>query len=188
MANSTTAFGLRPLGKVSGNPANGGNDAFRIEDNASTSIYQGDLVALTTGYIVPVTSSATSTILGVFNGCLIEQDPSTKKPKWSNFYTQTNITQGIIAAYVYDDPNQVYLVKSTGTAAGNTALGTGTTGYGIVHAAGNTVNGISGVYLNLGSSTTAQLKIMSVSPFIGNEENSTNEDFVVKIKQSSSIL
>jgi hypothetical protein len=58
------------------------------------------------------------------------------------FYTQTNITQGIIAAYVYDDPDQVYLVKSTGTAAGNTALGTGNTGYGIVHAAGNTNNGI----------------------------------------------
>jgi hypothetical protein len=80
------------------------------------------------------------------------------------------------------------LVKSTGTAAGNTALGTGTTGYGIVHAAGNTNNGISGVYLDLGASTTAQLKIMSVSPFIGNEENVTNEDFVVKIKESSSIL
>jgi hypothetical protein len=80
------------------------------------------------------------------------------------------------------------LVKSTGTAAGNTALGTGGTGYGIVHAAGNTNNGISGVYLDLGASTTAQLKIMSVSPFIGNEENVTNEDFVVKIKESSSIL
>jgi hypothetical protein len=44
------------------------------------------------------------------------------------------------------------------------------------------------VYLDLGSSVTAQLKIMSVSPFIGNEENVTNEDFVVKIKESSSIL
>jgi hypothetical protein len=115
MANSTTAFGLRPLGKVSGNPANGGNDAFRIADNASTSVYQGDLVGLTAGNIVG-------------------------------------------------------------------------TGYGIVHAAGNTNNGISGVYLDLGASTTAQLKIMSVSPFIGNEENVTNEDFVVKIKESSSIL
>jgi hypothetical protein len=85
MANSTTAFGLRPLGKVSGNPANGGNDAFRIADNASTSVYQGDLVGLTAGNIVPVTSSATSTILGVFNGCLIEQDPSTKKTKMVKF-------------------------------------------------------------------------------------------------------
>jgi len=55
MANSTTAFGLRPLGKVSGNPANGGNDAYRIADNASTSVYQGDLVGLTAGNIVPVT-------------------------------------------------------------------------------------------------------------------------------------
>jgi hypothetical protein len=37
------------------------------------------------------------------------------------------------------------------------------------------------VYLNLGASTTAQLRILQTSPFIGNEEGVTNEDFIVKI-------
>jgi hypothetical protein len=57
-----------------------------------------------------------------------------------------------------------------------------------LHAAGSSVTGISGVYLNMGSSTTGQLRPISVSPFIGNEEGNVNEDFVVKIKASSLIL
>jgi len=79
MANTTKAFGLRPLGKVGGGYASGGQDQFYILDNQSTALYQGDLVALTaTGTVVPVTSSATGSVLGVFNGCLIEVNPNYK--------------------------------------------------------------------------------------------------------------
>ena len=178
MANSTTAYGLRALGKLGSNPANGGQGQYNISDNYSTSIFQGDMVTLDAGYIAPVVTTTLTTVLGVFNGCLIEVSPTTGKPTWSNKYTQTNITQGEIQAYVIDDPNQLYLVKSTGTAAGQTAVGES---YEQVYATGNTTNGISGVYLNLGASTTAQLRILQTSPFIGNEEGSTNEDFIVKI-------
>ena len=178
MANSTTAYGLRALGKLGSNPANGGQGQYNISDNYSTSIFQGDMVTVDAGYIAPVVTTTLTTVLGVFNGCLIEVSPTTGKPTWSNKYTQTNITQGEIQAYVIDDPNQLYLVKSTGTAAGQTAVGES---YEQVYATGNTTNGISGVYLNLGASTTAQLRILQTSPFIGNEEGQTNEDFVVKI-------
>jgi hypothetical protein len=178
MANDTKAFGLRALGKLGSNPANGGQGQYNISDNYSTSIFQGDMVTVDAGYIAPVVTTTLTTVLGVFNGCLIEVSPTTGKPTWSNKYTQTNITQGEIQAYVIDDPNQLYLVKSTGTAAGQTAVGES---YEQVYATGNTTNGISGVYLNLGASTTAQLRILQTSPFIGNEEGSTNEDFIVKI-------
>ena len=178
MANDTKAFGLRALGKLGSNPANGGQGQYNISDNYSTSIFQGDMVTVDAGYIAPVVTTTLTTVLGVFNGCLIEVSPTTGKPTWSNKYTQTNITQGEIQAYVIDDPNQLYLVKSTGTAAGQTAVGES---YEQVYATGNTTNGISGVYLNLGASTTAQLRILQTSPFIGNEEGQTNEDFVVKI-------
>jgi hypothetical protein len=46
MANSTVAFGFRPLGKLGGNPAAGGQDQYVIVDNYSSSIFQGDLVKL----------------------------------------------------------------------------------------------------------------------------------------------
>lgn len=86
MANSTVAFGFRPLGKLGGNPAAGAQDQFVIVDNYSSSIFQGDLVKLNaTGGVIVVGTSALSSVLGVFNGCLIESDPSTKKPKFVNF-------------------------------------------------------------------------------------------------------
>ena len=138
-----------------------------------------------TGNVVPITSASTGNILGVFNGCLIEVNPTTKKPKWQNFYSQTNVAQGAIDAYVIDDPNQLYLVKSTNTALGNSAVGTS---FGIVYAAGNTTNGLSGVYLDLGAANaTGQLLVLSTSQFVDNIPATTNEDFVVKVKSAKSI-
>ena len=190
MANTTKAFGLRPLGKVGGGYASGGQDQFYILDNQSTALYQGDLVALTaTGTVVPVTSSSTGSVLGVFNGCLIEVNPNNRnKPTWQNYYTQTDISQGNIQAYVIDDPNQLYLVKSTNT--GTYGVGVSAVGiaFDIVYAAGSTVTGISGDYLDLNATTSGQLLVLNVSQFIGNEVGQSNEDFVVKIKSGQSIL
>ena len=187
MANTTKAFGLRPLGKVGGGYTSGGQDQFYILDNQSTALYQGDLVALTaTGTVVPVTSSATGSVLGVFNGCLIEVNPNNRnKPTWQNYYTQTDISQGNIQAYVVDDPNQLYLVKSTGTALGVSAVGVS---FDILYAAGSSVNGISSDLLDLASSTSGQLLVLSPSQFIGNEVGSASEDFIVKIKSGQSIM
>ena len=186
MANSTVAYGLRPLGKVGSNPSAGGQSQYNILNNYSTSIFQGDIVTLSaTGNVIPVTSSATGNILGVFNGCLIEVNPSTKKPKWQNYYSQTNAAQGAIDAYVIDDPNQLYLVKSTSTALGNSAVGNA---YGIAYVAGNTNNGLSGSYLDLSAvNATSQLLVLSTSQFIDNVPATTNEDFVVKVKSAKSI-
>jgi hypothetical protein len=186
MANSTGAYGLRALGKYGNNPANGGQSQYQILNNSSQSIYQGDLVTVgATGYLLPATANSVANLIGVFNGCLIEVNPTTKKPKWQNYYSQVNVSQGNIDAYVIDDPNQLYLVKSTNTALGQTAVGTS---FGIVYAAGNTNNGLSGTYLDLGaSSATGQLLVISTSQFVDNVPATTNEDFVVKVKSSKSI-
>ena len=187
MANSTGAYGLRPVGKFGSNPSAGGQSQYQISNNYSSSIYQGDLVTVSsTGVLNPVQSSATGSILGVFNGVLIEYNPSTKKPKWQNYYSQTNVTQGNIDAYVIDDPNQLYLVKSTGTALGKSAVGSQFT---IIYNAGSTINGLSGTYLNEGSQSqsTGQLLVQSVSFAVDNIPATTNEDFVVKVKSSASI-
>ena len=187
MANSTKAYGLRPLGKIGGGYASGGQDSFYIFDNASSSMFQGDLVALgSSGTLVPVVSSATGSVLGVFNGCLIEVNPNNRnKPTWQNYYTQTDVAQGNIQAYVVDDPNQLYLVKSTGTALGVSAVGVA---FDILYAAGSSVNGISADLLDLASSTSGQLLVLSPSQFIGNEVGNASEDFIVKIKSGQSIL
>jgi len=185
MANSTKAFGLRPLGKVGGAYAAGSQSEYEIADNAAGAIYQGDLVALSGGYVVPVTSSATGSILGVFNGCLIESDPSTGKPTFRNNYTQTNVTEGKIKAYIIDDPDQLYLVKSTGTATGVTSVGTA---FDILYAAGDATNGISGVKLDLASSTNGQMLIVGLDSDPSNEVAVASENFIIKIAKGQQLI
>ena len=60
-----------------------------------------------------------------------------------------------------------------------------------VYAAGNTNNGISGAYLDLGTSAAAsggQVTVVNLSPFVGNEENVTNEDYIVRLSQGTQLL
>jgi hypothetical protein len=47
---------------------------------------------------------------------------------------------------------------------------------------------VSGDLLDLASSTSGQLLVLSPSPFIGNEVAVASEDFVVKIKSGQSIM
>ena len=43
------------------------------------------------------------------------------KPRFSNFYTQTNVTTGKIRAFVFDDPYQMFEVQGdTGTNSAQT--------------------------------------------------------------------
>ena len=107
MANVNAPFGFRPVGKMGSNINNSGTNVYPIADNYATSIFKGDVVQLVDGVIEVGTATSTKNI-GIFNGVFISKDPSTGKPKWSNFYSQTNVATGeTIEAYVYDDPNQL---------------------------------------------------------------------------------
>ena len=93
MANVDSPFGLRPIGNTVG-----GSDfqmtEYLIPDNEGTSIFQGDPVEIddnNAGFIAVQEAVTNVDNIGVFNGCLIDSDPSTGKPKFSNFYSQTNI-------------------------------------------------------------------------------------------------
>jgi hypothetical protein len=117
MANTNAPFGFVPVGKVGQNADNQGLSSWYIADNSSTSIFQGDLVALgSSGYISQGTASDPA--LGVFWGAFISKDPSTGKPKYTNYYTQTNVATGeTIEAFVYDDPYARFLVQADASIA-----------------------------------------------------------------------
>jgi len=91
MANVDAAFGYRPIGKVGSGVNNGGTTLYTIADNYNTSIFKGDTVMSSGGYVIAGTASG-STNLGVFNGCFYI-DPTSAKPTWSNYYpASTNVT------------------------------------------------------------------------------------------------
>jgi len=83
MANLDKAFGLRPIGNLSGTGSQK-QYGYEIADNQA---------------------------VGVFNGCEYA-DPTTGKTTFSNFYPgSVNITTGKISANVIDDPSQLFLVQ-----------------------------------------------------------------------------
>jgi len=180
MANNDKAFGLRPLGNLSGT---GGQKqyGYEIADNQSGAIYQGDLVTLKDGYILQFDPSSHTAAVGVFNGCFYN-DPTTQKPTWSNYYPGSiNITQGTITAEVLDDPSQMFIIQNDGTNA--------KTDYGlnadIVVGTGNTTTGLSANELDTSSlATTAALNLKVIGIWdTPNNAVGANAVVVVKINE-----
>ena len=167
MANVDAAFGYRPIGKVGSGVNNGGTPLYTISDNYATSIYKGDHVMQSGGYVIAGTATG-ATILGVFNGSFYI-DPTSSKPTWSNYYSQVNVTASgsisggtTISAYIYDDPYYLFVAQCDGTIA-KTDIGKNTDS---VLGTSSTVNGLSVTEIDSGSEATTaglQVKIIGIS-------------------------
>jgi len=180
MANIDKAFGLRPIGNLSATGAQK-QYGYEIADNQAGTIFQGDLVVLTAGYISRFLPATHTAAVGVFNGCNYI-DPTTGKPTFKNFYPgSVNITSGKIIADVIDDPSQLFLIQCDASIAaadiGKNAdvIGTG----------GSTTTGVSTMELNSSTlATTAALNLKTVGLYnVPSNEIGTNAVVVVKINE-----
>lgn len=181
MANIDKAFGLRPIGNLSATGAQK-QYGYQIADNQGGTIFQGDLVVLTGGFISRFLPASHTAAVGVFNGCSYI-DPTTGKPTFKNFYPGSiNVTAGqVINADVLDDPNQLFLVQCD---AGFVAADVGKNA-DVIGTTGSTTSGISAMELN--SSTLAvtaalNLKVVGLYNDVNNEFG-TNAVVVVKINE-----
>jgi len=118
MANTLTGgFGLRPIGKVGGNPNNNATTMYEIANNYTTAIYNGGIVVpASTGTII--ISDQAIAPLGVLGG--VEYvDSVTGKSTHLNYWPGSNAvsvdTNHPVKAYVYDDPMQLFVVVADGT-------------------------------------------------------------------------
>jgi len=180
MANIDKAFGLRPIGNLSATGAQK-QYGYQIADNQAGTIFQGDLVVLTAGFISKFLPATHTAAVGVFNGCNYN-DPTTGKPTFSNFYPgSVNITSGQISADVLDDPNQLFLIQCD---AGFVAADVGKNA-DVIGTGGSTTNGISTMELNSATlATTAALNLKVVGLYNDvNNEFGTNAVVVVKINE-----
>jgi len=180
MANIDKAFGLRPIGNLSATGAQK-QYGYEIADNQAGTIFQGDLVVLTAGFISRFLPASHTAAVGVFNGCNYN-DPTTGKPTFSNFYPgSVNITSGQISADVLDDPNQLFLVQCD---AGFVAADVGKNA-DVIGTGGSTTTGISTMELNSATlATTAALNLKVVGLYNDvNNEFGTNAVVVVKINE-----
>ena len=198
MANQDAPFGFRAIGGTGSSYMTQGTSRYEISDNWTNAIYQGDLVgagdgsatdrAGTTsvkGYIFG-SIAATHLNLGVFNGCYYI-DPTTAKPTWKNYYPgAVNITTGTIAAYCYDNPQQLYEAQTAGTL---TQTDVGSLIDQATYVAGSAINGHSKSELHTASKvTTGQFRIVRTANDAANNDASVlNSNQIVQISPAASI-
>ena len=180
MANIDKAFGFRPIGNLSATGAQK-QYGYEIADNQAGTIFQGDLVALSAGFITRFLPATHTAAVGVFNGCNYI-DPTTGKPTWKNYYPgSVNITSGKIIADVIDDPSQLFLVQcDAGFVAGDVGKNADVIGTG-----GSTTTGVSTMELNSSTlATTAALNLKTVGLYnVPGNEFGSFAVVVVKINE-----
>ena len=180
MANIDKAFGLRPIGNLSATGAQK-QYGYEIADNQAGTIFQGDLVALSAGFITRFLPATHTAAVGVFNGCNYI-DPTTGKPTWKNYYPgSVNITSGKIIADVIDDPSQLFLVQCD---AGFVAADVGKNA-DVIGTGGSTTTGVSTMELNSSTlAVTAALNLKTVGLYnVPGNEYGSFAVVVVKINE-----
>ena len=118
MANSNTAYGLRPIGLVGNGVNSTGVTQYEIASNNTNAIYQYALVTPTSAGVIDyagATNGGTTPALGVLMG--VEYvDSVSKKPVFLNYWPGSGSvsvdTNHPVKAFVADNPNQLFKVAS----------------------------------------------------------------------------
>ena len=183
MANSNTAYGLRPIG-LNGSAANStGVTQYEIASDNTNAIYQYAIcVPLAAGVIdqAGATSGGTTQALGVLMGVQY-QDSVQKKPVWINYWPGSGSvsvdTNYPVKAFVADNPNQLFKVASDATLT-NRATGLAAVfanaSHGTSARTGSSDTGVSNSALSVSSiATTATLPLR----IVGILDDPANEDY-----------
>ena len=118
MANTSTAYGLIPVGLAGSATNSTGVTEYEIASDNTNAIYHGGIcVPLAAGVIdqAGATNGGTTQALGVLTG--VEYvDSGTGKPTFKNFWPGSNSvsvdTNHPVRAFVADNPNQIFKVAS----------------------------------------------------------------------------
>jgi len=185
MANIDSIFGFRPVkGQGAGYTAVGSNE-YVIANGESSAIYQGDPVVLNANGSISVGYSAGAELIGIFNGCFYD-DPTTKKPTFSNFYPG-GVAQDNMKAFIFDDPNMLFEVKVDDTNAGQAQVGSNANI--ATYSAGSSNDGVSNVALDgssFATSSAANFRVVSLSTDPDNSDYAAaNASIIVKINLHS---
>ena len=177
MANrNTQGFGLIAAGALGQTPATSGQGKYKIDAGYATTLYHGAAVASAAGYIVDG-QTTDAPILGVLNG-IFYNAASTLKPTFANHYVQvTPANSEDIDAFVFDNPQQQYVVATDDVVAQAGYLET----YDMNTTAGSTTTGQSSATLDIGdtSADAASWRLLRSAEDPENDENAAFRSVVV---------
>ena len=133
-------YGYKPVNLIGGQVFAGSTREYAVAYNYGTSIFFGDPVVITNGFvnIATLPINTTNTTVGVFMGCSYT-DPVTKQKRFSQYYP-ANTLAGDIKAIICDDPDAVFRIAAV-TAAGVTTIGSASQLTVGVNLAGSTTTG-----------------------------------------------
>lgn len=168
MANPNAPFGLRPSRSL-------GRSNCQVNGYAHDS---GDGTALFIGDPVKLTGTATSGIAGIVDGTplviatgtitttLFRGAVAGVRPTLTNLTLQYGAASANYGLWVYDDPNQLFDVQSSGTSA-VADIGVNLS---LVAGSGSTVTGLSAYVATETSPTTSvnSVRVMRLAPIVGN--------------------
>lgn len=152
-------YGLKPVNLIGGQAYAGSTRLLKIASGYAANIFYGDVVKLvSTGTVEKDTGTTTGTPVGVFLGCTYT-DPSSKQPRWSQYWP-TGTVASDAQAYVVDDPDVLFKVAavSSGTTVafyGQSVIGNNVA---LVQNSGSTTTGDSAVAID-GTSAAATVSL-----------------------------
>ena len=178
MANrNTVGFGLIPTGTVGSNVANGGQSKYFIDAGYNVDLFQGTVIQSKVGYMKTAEANITDKSIGVLNG-IFYNAATTLKPTFSNHYVQvTPANSEDIDAFVFDNPQQQYVVATDDSVAQSGYLET----YDMNTSAGSTTTGKSSATLDIGdtSADAAAFRLLRSAEDPENDENAAFRSVVV---------
>ena len=183
MANVDKAFGLNPYkGNSAGSSVQIVNKYNISTAGYGTSIYQGALTIFAAGFINSAGASSPN-IVGAFSHCYYVATDGT--PTFKNYYpaSTTALGSGAIEAFIYDDPNQLFVVQADGASA-QTCIGRNADTDGI---GGSTTTGVATRELDsttIDTTLALQLKIVGVvQDDVNGDLTADNANLVVLINE-----
>ena len=149
MANrNEQGFGLIAAGTLGSTPATSGQGKYKIDAGYATTIFNGGCVASSAGYIIDG-QTTDAPVLGVLNG-IFYNAATTLKPTFANHYVQvTPANSEDIDAFVFDNPQQQYVVATDDAVTQAGFLET----YDMNTSAGSTTTGKSSATLDIGDTS-----------------------------------
>lgn len=155
MANSSAGIGFQSFGRMDGGSPTAGLTEIRIRASDTSVIYTGDVVEDSTTYGQPYVTLATTgigasdTVRGIFAGCKY-YNATVGRMIWSPIYPGSVGSSTDVTGWIYDDPQQLFVVKGSSSGIINSSYVNLNVGFEIANL-GNNTNGRS--YATIASST-----------------------------------
>lgn len=155
-------YGLRPVNLIGGQVYAGSTRLMAIASAEGTSIFFGDAVKLTGGYITRDPADTQMTPVGIFMGCTYT-DPNSNQKVFKQYFPAGTVAADI-KAYVVDDYDAIFkvaVVSSGTTMSGVTQAAVGFNA-ALVDNTGSTITGDSLVAISASTATNAALPVRIV--------------------------